>query len=91
VIAVLEPSTGRIGVGSSARFELASKRIIARLQAGEELATVMDDLTGKEDVRSNEGAMGVLTCGAIPRDRAYMDGVIFAFAKFVSPAQFWDD
>jgi hypothetical protein len=33
----------------------------------------------------------VLTCGAIPRDRAYMDGVIFAFAKFVSPAQFWDD
>lgn len=29
-----------------------------RLINGEELATVIDDLTGRQDVRSSDGAMG---------------------------------
>ena len=50
-----------MGVGTSARYELAPP-IVARLRAGEELAEVMDTLTGQTDVRSQGGAMGASTC-----------------------------
>ncbi len=54
---------GTAGWGSSARFELSHK-IVAMLQDGpRELADVIDELTGKQDVRSAEGAMGVITNG----------------------------
>jgi inosine/xanthosine triphosphatase len=79
---------GRVGYGSSARFELAPK-IIKRLMQGEELAEVMDDLSGKVDVRSGDGAMGLLTNGHLPRAEAYSHGVMFAFAPFVSPDIYW--
>jgi hypothetical protein len=42
-----------MGMGSSARFEI-SEKIIAKLQQGKELAEVMDELTGKTDVRSTD-------------------------------------
>jgi non-canonical (house-cleaning) NTP pyrophosphatase len=50
---------GKIGLGSSARYEMSPK-IMERILKGEELADIMDDLTGEEDVRSKAGAMG--TC-----------------------------
>ena len=51
---------GKTGWGSSGRFELSPK-IMHRLLGGhEELAEVMDDLSGQTDVRSGEGAMGRL-------------------------------
>jgi len=52
-----------MGVGTSARYELAPA-IVARLRAGEELAEVMDALTGQTDVRSQAGAMGASACAA---------------------------
>jgi len=38
-----------------------------RLKAGEELGPVMDDFTHKEDIRKNEGAVGIFTNGQISR------------------------
>lgn len=80
---------GRIGVGSSARFEVGP-RIAAELLRGErELADIVDELSGLRDARSGPGMMGVITNGALPRAACYQQGVAFAFARFVSPAQYW--
>jgi inosine/xanthosine triphosphatase len=79
----------RVGWGTSARFQLCEK-IVQRLKAGEELAEVMDDLSGLVDVRSGQGAMGLVTNGAVKRAEAYSTGVIFAFAKFISNRIFWE-
>lgn len=88
---VIQRSTGRVGWGSSARFEM-SKKIMDRILIDRmELADVMDLLTGETDVRSNLGAMGILTNGHLGRAEAYRHGLIFAFAPFLSdPEKYWD-
>ncbi|KAI8926843.1 hypothetical protein BC831DRAFT_454585 [Entophlyctis helioformis] len=80
--------SGRVGLGTSGRYEL-SAGIMKRLLAGEELAQVIDDLSGLSDVRSTQGAMGLVTNGLVPRDTAYVHGVLFAFAPFVSSPALW--
>ena len=50
----------------------------------------MDEMTQLTDVRSNQGAMGVVTNGILHRDECYVHGVIFAFAPFLSDSKFWD-
>lgn len=60
---------GRVGWGSSARFELSPK-LVGMLKEGKELAEVIDAISGKADVRSREGAMGVLTNGHLTVQRS---------------------
>lgn len=88
-ICVQDWRTGKRGFGSSGRFELSSKIMKRLITGGQELAQVIDDLSGREDVRSADGAMGVLTNGQLPRAEAYLHGVLFAFSPFVSPLQYW--
>ena len=79
-----------MGWGSSARFEM-SEKLMTPLRQGEELAQVMDRLSGEQDVRSRQGAMGVLTAGHLGRAEAYEQGMIFALAPFLSdPKKYWD-
>jgi inosine/xanthosine triphosphatase len=80
---------GKIGLGSSARFEV-SEKIHKRLLNGEDLAQVIDDLARRKDIAKKEGAMGVLTKGHLPRHKAYSHGIIFAFAPFISNSKYWD-
>jgi inosine/xanthosine triphosphatase len=54
-IAVVDKA-GKVGLGSSARFE-CSKKIVDEILKGKELADVIDELTGLQDVRSSQGAM----------------------------------
>ena len=82
-------ANGKIGIGCSSKFELSSKFMVPIL-AGEELATVIDRLSGENDVRSNLGAMGVITNGVLARTESMTHGVIFAFSSFVSDARYWD-
>jgi inosine/xanthosine triphosphatase len=89
-ICVIHRESGRVGWGSSARFEL-SKKIVSQLRAGKELAEVMSALSGVENVGRREGAMGILTDGNLTRTAAYAHGVIFAFAPFLSDVnKYWD-
>lgn len=81
--------TEKLGIGCSAKFELSS-RFMEPILAGEELATVIDRLSGQNDVRSSQGAMGIVTNGALCRTDSMIHGVIFAFASFVSAAHYWD-
>lgn len=53
-------------IAGGARIKLPED-VAARLRAGEELGPVMDDFAGKENVRKNEGAVGIFTNGQINR------------------------
>lgn len=88
-MAVIERSSGRLGIGSSARFEMSAALTRPLFEEGKELAEVIDDLTGCKDVRSGQGAMGVLTGGHLCRGPAYEHGLIFALAPFLSDERFW--
>ncbi|KEG12618.1 hypothetical protein DQ04_01571010 [Trypanosoma grayi] len=87
---VVERSTGRHGMGSSARFEMSQRLMSKILNEGKELAEVMDELTGQTDVRSGQGAMGILTAGYLNRADCYLHGLFFALAPFLSDRKYWD-
>lgn len=87
-IAVVDKN-GKVGLGSSARFELSAK-IAKRLGKGFELNDAMRELTGVDKHGNKEGMMGVITNGKLPRATAYSHGILFAFAPFVSNKKFWD-
>lgn len=52
-IAVVDQN-GKLGLGSSARFQVSDK-VVKQLLAGRELADVVDELSGLTDVRSSQG------------------------------------
>lgn len=89
---VVERGTGREGIGSSARFEMSQKIMRKLIDEKKELSEVMDELTGETDIRSGLGAMGVLTAGHLDRKEAYVHGLIFALAPFLSDKdKYWDN
>jgi non-canonical (house-cleaning) NTP pyrophosphatase len=73
---------GKMGYGSSARYELSDKIMKGILEEGLELSEMIDSLSGQIDVRSKAGAMGILTQGVLNRDYCYSHGVVFAFAPW---------
>lgn len=81
-------STGKMGLGTSPRYQLSDK-IMKRILAGVELADVIDEFSGMQDVRSSAGAMGILSNGVLNRAEAYVSGIVFAFAPFVSDERYW--
>lgn len=87
-VAVVRASDGHVGYGSCGRYEVSGS-IVRRLQAGEELCVVMDDLSGQSDVRSSQGMMGIVTNGLLNRAACYEHGVLFGFAPFTSDARYW--
>ncbi|MFC4544247.1 inosine/xanthosine triphosphatase [Halosolutus amylolyticus] len=58
-------------------------RIASRLEAGEELGPVMDDVLGTENVAEAEGAAGVLTDDLTDRTQALGEAVACAFGPLV--------
>lgn len=57
-------------IAGGARFLLPFE-IADRLRAGEELGPIMDDYAKKENVRKNEGAVGIFTNGLINRSEMF--------------------
>ena len=68
---------GLAGYGTSPLFELPSF-VIEKLLAGNELGTVMDELTGNENTKQKEGAIGFFTNGIMDRKELYVGGLIAA-------------
>jgi len=80
---------GRIGLGSSGRFEV-SQTTIKQINSGKELGEILDEITSKKGLSKKGGMMGVITKGHLSRKLAYSHGVFFAFAPFISDKKFWD-
>ena len=59
----------RIGRGGGPSLQLPTD-VATRLEAGEELGPVMDDVCARANVAENEGAAGVLTTGLTSRQAA---------------------
>lgn len=78
---------GKVSLGGGAMMPLP-KEIGQRIEKGEELGPVMDDLTGRSEVKKQEGAIGVLTRGLVSRRQAYEHLVAFALAKFLHTSGF---
>lgn len=56
-----------------------------RVQKGEELGDVIDDLFGEKESKRHAGAIGLLTDGAVSRTDAFADHVAMACAPFLHP------
>lgn len=73
----------RLGRGGGPSFHLP-ERVAERVRGGEELGPVMDDLTGREGVKRDRGAAGVLTAGHTDRERALAQAVAGALGPVVA-------
>ena len=83
----VQAKNGEVGFGGGLYFELPQK-IAKRIQAGEELGPIMDDLTKMTNVKQGVGAIGILTHGQLSRKQAYEHLVYQALVNFVSPEWF---
>ena len=86
---VIIDKNGEIGIGTSARVELSDKIMNKINNEKKELGVVMDEISGKKDVKTHQGFFGLVTNNQYPRASAYHHGCLFAFAKFVSPKIYW--
>jgi inosine/xanthosine triphosphatase len=73
----------RLGVGAGPSVPLPD-RVATRVDAGEELGPVMDDLLGTDGVARGRGAVGAFTDGLVDREGALAVAVAAAFAPFRS-------
>lgn len=74
---------GVTGLGGGLYFELPGK-LATKIKAGGELGPIMEEIM-KFDVKRTSGAIGVFTKGQLNRKNAYVQIVLSALIKFVSP------
>ncbi|AUX08465.1 inosine/xanthosine triphosphatase [Halalkaliarchaeum desulfuricum] len=72
----------RVGVAAGPSIALPA-RIVDRIDAGEELGPVMDDVLGTSEIAKKQGAAGVFTGGRIDRAEALSQAVAGALGPFV--------
>ncbi|SBS31420.1 Non-canonical purine NTP phosphatase [Marinomonas aquimarina] len=75
---------GLESLGRSANLPLPPS-VYARLEQGEELAHVMDDIFNEHNIRQKGGAIGVLTNHLENRQSVYTQALTLALAPFMHP------
>ena len=78
---------GCLGIGAGGRV-LLPESIARRIRAGEELGPVMDDFSGRRNVKHGEGAIGIFTNGLIERTAALEIALTYALARFITPENY---
>jgi len=74
---------GFMGTGTSGWFELPPS-FLRKIRKGEELAEVLDDFLGREDVGRTEGAVGVFTGNRVTRKDLYVHGLHMALIPLLN-------
>ena len=77
----------REGRARSASLQLPALAV-ERLQQGEELGDVMDDLFGTQNIKQAGGAIGLLTQHKLSRSSVYQQALLLALIPFLSPDWF---
>lgn len=80
---VIISKSGEMHTGFSGWFECPPK-LLPRLLAGEELGLLMDEVSGRKNIKYNEGAIGILTRGVVSRTDLYEHGIIMALTGFLT-------
>lgn len=75
------------GLSGGLYFELPPK-VSERIKNGGELGPVMNEMTGEENVKRKMGAIGIFSKGQLDRKQAYVQIILSAMVKFVSPEWF---
>lgn len=78
---------GAEGLAGGLYFELPEK-IANKIKAGGELGPIMDEFSGESNVKQGQGAIGIFTKGQLDRKSAYVQIVLSALIKHVSPEWF---
>jgi inosine/xanthosine triphosphatase len=76
---------GRIGRARSAAFVLP-EAVAEKVRAGMELGLADDEVFGRTDSKRRDGAIGLLSGGALDRAGLYRPAVIAALLPFLNPA-----
>lgn len=72
-----------LGLAGSEGFLLPEK-IAARIRNGEELGPVMDEITGMQNVKQNNGAIGYFTKDHVTRTNSFEQSINLALVRFVN-------
>ncbi|RJQ27447.1 inosine/xanthosine triphosphatase [Candidatus Parcubacteria bacterium] len=81
-LVVIVDRKGNIGIGSSGGVVLPEK-VSKRIEKGENLSVVIDDLFGTKDIGKSIGMFGLFTKEVVTRTKAYEHGVAFALSRFL--------
>jgi inosine/xanthosine triphosphatase len=71
--------------GASGAIAVPERISCEVMERGRELAQVIDEFSDREDIRSQEGTWGILTCDLISRKDAFKIALLNAFAPFYNP------
>ncbi len=75
------------GLGGGLYFELPDK-VATLIRAGGELGPLMDEFTGKINVKQGSGAIGIFTKGKLDRKGAYVQIMLSEMIKYVGPESY---
>ena len=80
---------GRRGAhGCGGGIEVPSGLLESVVEQGIELSEAIDALSGDRDVRSKQGAWGILTLGLLDRTDSFQTALVNAFAPFFNPGTY---
>jgi len=77
-------SDNRIGRARSASF-LLPEAVAGKVRSGMELGQADDEVFGRTDSKRSDGAIGLLTAGALDRTELYAQAVTAALIPFLNP------
>jgi inosine/xanthosine triphosphatase len=75
----------RAAFGAAPSISVPPEIVKSVVQGRRELGTVIDEVTGARDVRSKQGAWGVLSKDLVTRSMSFELALIAAFAPFYNP------
>ena len=80
-MAVCEPSSGRYGWARTGSFQLPES-VASLVRSGVELGVADDRVFGRSNSKQGEGAVGLLTRGAVTRAEYYEQALLLALIPF---------
>ena len=80
---------GATGIAGGANL-LLPPPVAEAVRGGAELGPTMDALTGLQDTKRRQGAIGILTRGYLDRQSAYEHVLTLALARLLSPVYYSD-
>jgi inosine/xanthosine triphosphatase len=83
---VTDGETGTHGCGGA--LEVPGRILDAVLDREIELSEAIDEAAGQTDIRSRQGAWGILTLGAVNRTDSFVTAVVNALAPFYNRAHY---
>jgi hypothetical protein len=86
-VVCISDKNSRYGYGVTSFFQLP-EIVVNEIKNGKELGEVMDELTKRENTKQKEGAIGILTKGAIDRKSLYVPAIVCALIPFLNKGLF---